>query len=282
MMSLTLAIVYRYNASMAQKTKASLHGELSLINEQKVSLSNKQVELLRAVKEAGSITAAARLAGISYKTAWDRIDDMNNMSRQPLVLRKPGGKGGGGSRLSRHGEALLAGFDRLRSQHHEFVNRLGVDIHEMEDVAQFVQAQALRSSARNQYIGKVEKVSRSDVSAEVAIRLSDELTLISVVTRQSARDLGLRKGREVIALIKASQVLLSSNTEILTSARNKLTGTVSKITPGKINAEVIMSLGEEKTLCAVITNDSLNALKISKGDRICAFFKASSIILLAT
>ena len=55
----------------------------------------------------GSITRAAKSAGLSYKAAWDAIDELNNLAQKPLVERVVGGKGGGGARLSSEGERVL-------------------------------------------------------------------------------------------------------------------------------------------------------------------------------
>ena len=57
-----------------------------------------RVALLEKVAELGSITAAAKAVGISYKGAWEAVEALNNMSAAPLVERSVGGSGGGGTR----------------------------------------------------------------------------------------------------------------------------------------------------------------------------------------
>ena len=57
-----------------------------------------RVGLLAALAQCGSITAAAKQVGLSYKAAWEAIDTMNNLAGEPLVQRSTGGKGGGGGR----------------------------------------------------------------------------------------------------------------------------------------------------------------------------------------
>ena len=52
-----------------------------------------RIDLLAQIDATGSITAAARAVGMSYKGAWDAIDAMNNLAGEPLVLRAAGGKG---------------------------------------------------------------------------------------------------------------------------------------------------------------------------------------------
>ena len=90
-----------------------------------------------------------------------------------------------------------------------------------------------------------------------------------------------KKGSYAVALIKSSWIILSKDSEVATSARNKLTGSITKIVKGGVNSEVSIDLGDGKTLCSVITNTSVKELKLKKGDQASALFKASSVILMA-
>ena len=63
----------------------------------------QRIALLQHIAEQGSITRAAKSAGLSYKAAWDAIDELNNLAQKPLVERSVGGKGGGGAKLSSEG-----------------------------------------------------------------------------------------------------------------------------------------------------------------------------------
>ena len=60
-----------------------------------VLVGSDRIGLLEKIEEHGSITMAARAAGISYKTAWDVVNSLNNLSEKPLVRRMAGGRGGG-------------------------------------------------------------------------------------------------------------------------------------------------------------------------------------------
>lgn len=68
--------------------------------EGRVVLSGWRVRLLEAVHEAGSISGAAQLLGISYKLAWERIHEMEERLGQILVEAQAGGVGGGGAALT--------------------------------------------------------------------------------------------------------------------------------------------------------------------------------------
>ncbi len=264
----------------ARSKSTTLKGDLTLFEGEQRSLTHAQVELLQAIDDCGSITAAARQVGISYKTAWDRIDSMNNLSDQALVSRSAGGSRGGGTKLTEQGKKVVAGFAALEQEHADFVAQLGSKVQGMDDVASFMASNNLRTSARNQYRGRVSRLSRGGVNSEIAVRISDSLELVAIITNDSRKEMGLKKGSEVIALVKSSWILLSTDIGIKTSARNQLTGTVSKISKGEVNCEVVLDLGDGKTLCAVVTNPSVRELKLKKGVPACALFKASSVILM--
>ncbi|MCU0903381.1 MAG: LysR family transcriptional regulator [Tabrizicola sp.] len=70
-------------------------------------------ELLARIAETGSIAAAGRAMGMSYKRAWALVEEMNAAFRAPLVLSMRGGSGGGGAALSDDGRAVLAAYRNL-------------------------------------------------------------------------------------------------------------------------------------------------------------------------
>lgn len=240
-----------------------------------------QVRLLDAIQQSGSISAAARELGISYKTAWERIERMNNLSNEPLVTRSAGGSHGGGSRLTEHGQKILDGYARLQAQHEEFVNRLGQNLDRLDDLASFVRSNQLRSSAGNQFLGTVTAIQPGAVNAEVLLRVNDQVSLVAIITEQSRADLGIKTGSQLVALVKASSVLLSSSADLAVSARNLIRGRVTRLVSGKVNTDVYIDIGDGKTLNAVITNQSTKRMGLRVGDPLTAFFKASSVILLA-
>jgi molybdate transport system regulatory protein len=69
-----------------------------------------KIALLEAIAEAGSISAAARSLGMSYRRAWELVAELNQTFPSPVVERITGGAGGGGAKLTRLGEALVLGF----------------------------------------------------------------------------------------------------------------------------------------------------------------------------
>ncbi len=72
-----------------------------------------KADLLEAIRDTGSITAAGRRMGMSYKRAWQLVEVMNAMFRLPLVQRTRGGASGGGAAITDEGLAVLADFRAL-------------------------------------------------------------------------------------------------------------------------------------------------------------------------
>lgn len=69
-----------------------------------------KVLLLEHIRDLGSISAAGRAMGMSYKRAWSLVEEMNAMFRQPLVDSARGGAGGGGALVTQAGLAVVAAY----------------------------------------------------------------------------------------------------------------------------------------------------------------------------
>ena len=80
---------------------------VSLANAFAHGTTDKRIEVLRQIGQTGSISQAAREAGISYKAAWQAIDTLTNLTGVSLVEKVVGGVGGGGAKLTDEGERLL-------------------------------------------------------------------------------------------------------------------------------------------------------------------------------
>jgi len=74
-----------------------------------------KARLPELVDEHGSITAAGRAMGMSYRRAWMLIDDLNTMFAAKLVEAKPGGTGGGGAHLTDLGRDVVAAYRRIEA-----------------------------------------------------------------------------------------------------------------------------------------------------------------------
>lgn len=247
-------------------------------------LGDTRIRLLEAIDLHGSISQAAKAVPLSYKAAWDAVDAMNNLAEQPIVERSTGGKHGGGSRLTEYGRKVVALYRALEMEYQSALDRLAISMGEgsASSLTQFqdlLRRMAMRTSARNQFAGKVVALREGVVDFEVRLRLDPDNELVAVITRESAENLELSIGKEVMAMIKSSSVLLLTDTELRTSARNQLWGEVIKLQEGPVNSEVTLMLPGGKTVCAVVTHDSVAHLGLTLGSRACAVFKASAVIL---
>ena len=265
---------------MPKKHFGELKADLFLIDERNRSFTVQQIQLLQSIEQCGSITKAAKNVGISYKTAWDRINMMNNLSDKPLVSRSAGGYGGGGTTLTGLGKDLLRGFSELQEEHHSFISKIGKSLHSIDDLSKFLRNTTLQTSATNQFRGVIKKIVKGAVNTEVELQLNEFSKIIATVTNHSVKQMRLKKGSHAIALVNSSWIILSTDKDISTSARNKLAGTVKKIIQGKVNTEIQLNLGEEKILSCILTNESVKSLRLKKQQRAYALFKASSVILL--
>ena len=82
-----------------------------------------KAELLKLIDESGSIVKAARSMGMSYKKAWDMVDEMNTNGKKPLVVARKGGDKGGGSQLTDTGRMIIASYDRLMAKLNKLVEK---------------------------------------------------------------------------------------------------------------------------------------------------------------
>lgn len=239
-----------------------------------------RVELLSKIAECGSITRAAKAIGMSYKAAWDAIDTMNNLAGQPLVERLAGGRGGGGTRLTQRGEQLVANFRLIEREHRRFVDLLGQQAAGLADDYLLIRRMSMKTSARNQFLGKVTEVKRGSVNDEVELEVAGGHRIVAIVTHGSAEGLSLQPGAEAFALIKSSSIIVVTEDEgARFSARNRLSGTVARVQPGAVNTEVVIDLPGGGSVAAIVTNESSNALGLAVGKPASAIFKASSVIV---
>jgi len=72
-----------------------------------------KILLLENIDACGSISAAGRAMDMSYKRAWDLVDEINRICRQPAVERQTGGKNGGGAVLTPFGVSLVARYRKI-------------------------------------------------------------------------------------------------------------------------------------------------------------------------
>ena len=261
-----------------------LRGKLEVDTEFGTFLGDTRIRLLEAIERHGSISQAAKAVPLSYKAAWDAIDAMNNLADQPLVVRSTGGRHGGGTTLTDYGRKVIALYRALEAEYQAALDRLTQSMNEdqagdLKQFRQLLKRMSMKTSARNQFAGTVCGLREGDVDFEVRLKLDADNELVAIITRESAENLGLAIGTEVYALVKSSSVLLLTDPNVRTTARNHLWGEVTRIFEGPVNAEVTLVMDGGKSICAVVTHDSVERLGLAVGERACAVFKASAVIL---
>jgi molybdate transport system regulatory protein len=86
---------------------------ISIVFESGARIGPGKAKLLESIRDTGSISAAARDMGMSYKRAWLLLDSFNRAFTEPVVTAAPGGAGGGGAALTPFGVDLLGRYQRI-------------------------------------------------------------------------------------------------------------------------------------------------------------------------
>ncbi|MPZ41998.1 MAG: LysR family transcriptional regulator [Betaproteobacteria bacterium] len=88
---------------------------LRIGNDPESSLGPGKVALLEAIEETGSISAAGRKLGMSYRRAWLLVDALNHAFNQPLITTATGGREGGGTALTPAGADVVRRYRRIEA-----------------------------------------------------------------------------------------------------------------------------------------------------------------------
>ncbi|MFC7082228.1 TOBE domain-containing protein [Halorussus caseinilyticus] len=200
-------------------------------------------ELLRAVDEAGSLNRAADALGRSYSRAHQRLTALED-ALGPLVVRQRGGSGGGGSELTDEARDLLARFERLRAE----------------------------------FTGTAE-VEETVLSGEVVAREGELATVETDAGRVRALA-PAADAEEVQVALRADAVTLNAPDDAppaeATSARNRFDGEVAAIDAGEQVARVLVNVGADAPLAALVTMSSVEKLGLGEGSPVVASFKATA------
>jgi molybdate transport system regulatory protein len=270
---------------MRKKQRRSKSGDKGLVARLVVEkdgaafLGQTRVSLLEKIEETGSINRAAKEIGVSYKAAWDSIDAMNNVADDPLVVRSTGGKNGGGTSVTENGKRFIRAFRTIEDEYQKSLEAVnGVD-RDFIEAQRTLQRFAMTTSARNQFAGTVVRVLNGAVNAEVEIKIDSRHKITAIIPLNSVMDLGIKKGSLVHAIFTASSVMLSTDVGLKISARNQLGGTISRLEKGAVNSEISLDLGDGKTVCATISNSSVEELGLTVGIKSRALVKSSDVLV---
>ena len=205
--------------------------------------ADKRIDMLRRIGQAGSISEAARAAGVSYKAGWQAIDTLSNLAGMALVERVVGGAGGGGARLTDAGQELLRAADELAEARAQVLARLarraGEGDHFPKSAA--LAALGLRTSMRNQLPCTIVSLRAQGQAVRVQLGLAGGLLLVSRITRESAQLLALSPGQSVLALCKATAVKVCAG-GLPAETGNWLHGRATRVSRAAGGGEVALEL----------------------------------------
>lgn len=238
-------------------------------------VGQERVALIEAIGRLGSISAAAKELGLSYKGAWDGVQALNNLFDAPLVAANAGGKAGGAATVTPRGLAVIRAFREVEREIGAALSRLEVGLAGDEGVGDLFWSLGLRTSARNALRGTVAMIESDEVTARVVVDLGDGLEITSIITRRSRDELDLTVGKPAIALIKSSFVVLSEEVTA-DEGGNRLVGIVVDREDGREVSEITVRLSAGKTLVATVP---ASAKTPALGDRVVATVAPSNVIL---
>lgn len=202
-------------------------------------MSDKRIDILRGIGRTGSISQAARDAGVSYKAAWQAVATLTNLAGVPLVERAVGGAGGGGASLTAHGTHLLEMADALDTARRAVQSRAGAA---STGAGTAVARLSIRTSMRNQLPVMVSALESTGRIVRVLMALGDEHRIAARITHESAELLGLAEGMAAIALCKATAVRIERADDHRKAKGNQLVGVVSGAARGEDGDEIAVAL----------------------------------------
>jgi molybdate transport system regulatory protein len=227
------------------------------LGEGDVTLTERDVTLLRRIDETGSMNAAASELERSYSRAQNRVVELESAFGE-LVERQRGGASGGGSSLTERARDLLSQYDRL--------------------CVEFASVVETRETVLS---GTVVAVDGDLVSVETSA--GTIRALVPAGERSGDSDEGtdtVRLGTEVRLTVRADAVTLHDPSHVRdpdeTSARNRLTGAIQAVDPAESVALVTVDVGTATPLSAIVTTESVDRLSLSPGRDVVGSFKATA------
>ncbi|WP_407276584.1 winged helix-turn-helix domain-containing protein [Halothiobacillus sp. DCM-1] len=108
---------------------AKIHARLWIIGENRqYYLGVGKVRLMELIDELGSISQAAKVLDMSYKRAWTLIEEVNQLTHHPFVVKEVGGAGGGHATLTDAGRAAIAQYRSLEADLSAFLKARGAQL----------------------------------------------------------------------------------------------------------------------------------------------------------
>jgi len=160
-----------------------------------------------------------------------------------------------------------------------FVTFSDEDIHQVE--RHFIERESQRkTSARNRFFGKVADIKKGDIQSQVELVTLSGASITTVITNNSLKRMGLKRGSLITAEVKAPWVMLQKNhIRPLCTTENMFSGTVAQIIRGKLTTEFIIRIQDGTEVCSLVTEESRRKLEIDEKDVVWVMFNSFAVIL---
>ena len=104
------------SAPTGKLSKQNLKPQIRILFRKAIAMGPGKADLLRAIEETGSISAAARKMEMSYRRAWLLVDTMNQAFKSPVVVTLTGGKASGGAAVTEFGKEVLQRYSEMEEK----------------------------------------------------------------------------------------------------------------------------------------------------------------------
>ncbi len=240
----------------------------------KIVSDPRYVEFLKLLIEENSISGAAKATGISYRKAWNIVEELREFFGKEIIQTRIGGSGGGGTYLTEAGGKIIEYLISINENFNKEINRFLGSKH-LDLFLGLISRYRVRTSARNQLYGIIKDINGNDVTSQIKVDVNGIFFNV-ILTKKSVAELGIKRGKEVYLLIKAPQVLLSKEKQ---NCINSFQGKIVRITTeqGEIEryCETEISIFDKVNLIS-ITGEKQN---IQPGDLIWVCIQPKEIII---
>ncbi|MDD1779454.1 MAG: TOBE domain-containing protein, partial [Candidatus Helarchaeota archaeon] len=159
--------------------------------------------LLKAIDQFHDLGKATKIMKCSYKYAWNILQKIKERyGENPVITHRGGLGGGGGIELSDFGRKLLRLYTKFESYIETALKN-----------SDLWQTYGLHTEVKNDIRGKVVDIQKDSQVAILKIEITPPQDIYSIITSESVKDLELKEGKEVLAIIKATEVLVSNEKE---------------------------------------------------------------------
>ncbi len=160
-------------------------------------------ELLEAITEFQDLGKATKKMKCSYKYAWNILQKIKKrFGESPTVAFRGGSGGGGGIKLSEFGQELLRYYKKFETYVESALKN-----------SDLWQTYGLQTEVKNNITGRIVDIQKDSQVAILKIEIIPPQNIYSIITTESVQDLELKAGKDVFALIKSTEVLVSMEKE---------------------------------------------------------------------